>query len=420
MLLFGREQQAAKTYRQGTHRLRSPQETIDAFTPLMTRCGVTRLANVTGLDFVGIPVYVAVSPLGRGLAVAQGKGLDEPSAKASALMEALECWHAENIELGLRYESIEALERRSTVLHRDAIGAKADEIPDPNRPLLWVEGWDFFNDRALWVPFDFVHANFVDSAVQTGRLCLRDTNGLASGNCLLEASVHALCELIERDATSLWFLDPREGSDALSQVNLDTLDDPVNQELVARIRAADLLVGLYENTSDTEIPSYQAVVFDQPGSARAMGYFWGMGCHLSPEVAASRALTEAVQCRLTEITGSREDILPEDYHLNRDDEALAEMKDALGSPAPRRTLRDRPSLATDTFEGDLDVLRNALRRIGISNGALVDLSRPDIGLPVVKAIVPELERPFDGDGHRPGPRARALRARLAGGIGDEV
>jgi ribosomal protein S12 methylthiotransferase accessory factor len=395
MILFGRKETARKNYRDGTHRSRSPQETLDAYLPLMDRCGVTRLANVTGLDHVGIPVYVAVRPLSRCLSVSQGKGLDAASAKASALMEALEYWHGENIELGLRYESMHALERSSSVLGRDAISAKADEPLDPNRPLLWVEGWDFFNERPIWVPFDFVHTNFVDPAVQSRRLCKQDGNGLASGNCLLEASVHALCELIERDSTSLWFLDPREGSDARSQVDLDTVD-PINHELVARIHAADLLVGAYDATSDTGIPSYQAVVFDQPGCVRAMGYFWGFGCHLSPEVALARALTEAVQCRLTEITGSREDILPDDYLLNRDDNELAEMKKALCSSPPQRSLRDRPSLATDTFEGDFEVLRNALRLVGITEGALVNLSRPEIGLPVVKAVVPELEGWFRG------------------------
>lgn len=408
MLLFGRDESAAKAYFRGTHRSRSPLETLATWMPTMGRCGVTRLANVTGLDYVGIPVYVAVRPLGRSLSVSQGKGVDAPSAKASALMEALECWHAEHVEHPLRYESMRALSRTSHVLSPEGIPTVGSRMLEPDRPMLWLEGWDFFIERPIWVPFELVHLNFVDPIVDAPRIYRQSSNGLSAGNCILEASVHALCELIERDASSLWFLDPREGSDKLTQLDLNSVGDPVNRGLIETITNAGLLLGAYDTTSDTGIPSCQAIVFDSPGF-RAMGYFWGFGCHLSPEVALSRALTEAVQCRLTEITGSREDILPCDYQLNRDEAELLEMKAMLTSPPPVRRLHDRVSLATDSFEGDFEVLRTALRGVGITSGALVDLSRPEVGLSVVKAVVPELEGYFRGPEHRPGPRARRLQ-----------
>ena len=63
--------------------------------PLAQALGVTRLSNITGLDSIGIPVVVACRPNSRGLATAQGKGIDLAAAKASALMEAVERQQAE-------------------------------------------------------------------------------------------------------------------------------------------------------------------------------------------------------------------------------------------------------------------------------------------------------------------------------------
>lgn len=405
MQLFGSSSRVPKRYLAGTHRARSPAETLALYGSLMERCGISRLANITGLDFIGIPVYAAIRPLSRSLSISQGKGADREAAKASALMEALECWHAENIEHPLRYETFRALRRTDDVLAIDADAAS--EIPlDPDRPTLWIKGWEFFQEAPVWVPFEHVHLNFVKPSAGPQR-CRQNSNGLASGNCVEEACVHALCELIERDATSLWFLDPREGSDKRTQLDLKTVDAG-SAPLIAKIEAAGLHVGAYDATSDIGIPCYHAIVFDRPKSVRAMGYFWGFGCHLMPQIALSRAITEAVQCRLTEITGAREDILPSAYQLNRDDAELAEMEQMLLSPPPMLNFAERQSLATDSFDGDLEILRGALRRAGFNTGAVVDLSRTDIGLPVVKAVVPGLEGTFRGPEHQPGPRARRM------------
>lgn len=404
MRLFGRLEHAPKRHLIGTHRTRSPEETLRAYTPLMERCGVTRLANVTGLDFIGIPVYVAVRPLSRSLSVSQGKGADDASAKVSALMESLECWHAENPTLPLRYDTPRALRRTADVLDTSALTPRKGTTLDLDRPMLSVTGWELFTEAPIFVPFELVHLNFV-APVAPFSIYPCNGNGLASGNCLAEAAVHALCELIERDATSLWFLDPDEDSDRRSRIDLESVDE-YNRALIARIEAAGLLLGAFDTTADTGIPSYQAILVDRPGTERAMGYFWGFGCHLDPRVALSRAVTEAVQCRLTEITGAREDIEPAAFVQNRDDAELGGLQELLLEAQPQRRLDDRPSLATGSFDGDLEVLRDGLRRAGVTQAALVDLSQPDIGLPVVRAVVPELEGFFEGNRHRPGPRGR--------------
>lgn len=84
-----------KGHKSGTHRTISPSETLARMKPYLAPMGITRVANVTGLDTIGIPVFMACRPNSRSLAVSQGKGLDLDAARASAVMESVEGYRAE-------------------------------------------------------------------------------------------------------------------------------------------------------------------------------------------------------------------------------------------------------------------------------------------------------------------------------------
>src|SRR5690242_6409680 len=118
--------------------MRAPAESFEAYRPFMERAGITRIANITGLDYVGIPVYVSFRPNSRSLATSQGKGLDHDSAKVSALMEALEVGHAEHIELPLRWDSYQHLRRVAPVI--DAPRLPCMRPFHPERPRAWATG----------------------------------------------------------------------------------------------------------------------------------------------------------------------------------------------------------------------------------------------------------------------------------------
>ncbi|PPK65547.1 YcaO-like family protein [Actinokineospora auranticolor] len=405
MRIFDVDHSAAKHFQHGTHRTRSPRATLDAFVPRMREFGITRLADVTGLDHIGIPVYMAVRPNARSLAVAQGKGIDHDSAKASALMEAIESWHAENIEAPLRYESFARLHRSARVIDVTRLPVRRGGALEPNSPCLWIEGYDLIRGESTWVPFESVMTNFVRperamTAFVTG------SNGLASGNHLLEAVEHALCEVIERDACTVW--NSRGGRSLVdTRVDLDTVTDPAVRRVLERLAGAGFVVGAWEVTSDTGIPAYDALILEDPDQPRwaLKGTFGGHGCHLDPGVALLRAVTEAVQSRLTLIAGSRDDMYEYATEANPDDLRII-MDLVTGSPGGRAFPSGR-SQATDTFEGDIAVLLAALRGIGVENAVVVDLTRPDIGVPVVKVVVPVLEPDDAHFDYLPGPRARA-------------
>jgi ribosomal protein S12 methylthiotransferase accessory factor len=91
---------AEKVYFEGTHRVRTPEETLLWIEPSSERVGITRIADVTWLDDLGLPVYQAIRPGSYLLSVSQGKGLTPELAKVSAAMEAVEMWHAERVKPG--------------------------------------------------------------------------------------------------------------------------------------------------------------------------------------------------------------------------------------------------------------------------------------------------------------------------------
>src|SRR4051812_8700232 len=86
---------ATKAHLAGCHRMVAPEQTLSRITPLAQSMGITRVATITGLDVIGIPVVAVTCPNSRSIAVAQGKGLSLAAAKVSGLMEAIENFHAE-------------------------------------------------------------------------------------------------------------------------------------------------------------------------------------------------------------------------------------------------------------------------------------------------------------------------------------
>src|SRR5438874_2135255 len=126
--------------------------------PMMRPMGITRLANLTGLDVLGIPVAAAVRPNSRSLAVHQGKGTTLVAAKISALMEAAEAYHAEFVDAPLR------LGRRRDLSVPTLDPSRLPRAPgctDPEQErFLWIEGVDLMNGARCWAPYELVHADY--------------------------------------------------------------------------------------------------------------------------------------------------------------------------------------------------------------------------------------------------------------------
>lgn len=401
-----------KSFVLSTHRSRIPSETLALYMPLMPRFGITRLANITGLDSIGIPVVVAVRPSSRGLATAQGKGIDLASAKASALMEAIETWHAERIETLARQDTFDELRRGGLAINILQLQCRPGKAPPMLRPVNWILGHDLMTDQPVWIPWESVSCDFSSSLVRQATF-LQSTNGLASGNHLMEAIVHALCEVIERDAITLHKYASRAVR-AQRQVDPATVEDERCRLVLEKLHEAGVGVGVWDCTSDIGIAVFSVLIADSPDTQRCAprGPFRGYGCHLARSIALLRALTEAVQSRLTYISGSRDDLFPERFRAL--EKMGYERSDRLAKSAGTRSFLTVPDVENLTFNQDIEHILSCLRRAGLTEAAVFDLTRQDFGVPVVKVLVPGLENDIHRSGnYRPGKRAQQARTELA-------
>jgi ribosomal protein S12 methylthiotransferase accessory factor len=182
MLQNVRRELIEKRYRNGTNRYCSPIETQKRLAPLLGAMGITRIANVTGLDNVGIPIVLVYQPNSRSLSSAQGKGLELDDVKASGLMEAVESFHAEHIDRPLFFESYAELRRQASVVDLEGLPKAAGARFDPHKRLAWIEGYDLLKDKPAWVPFELVHTDFRIPPPEGSGFFLQTSNGLAAGN----------------------------------------------------------------------------------------------------------------------------------------------------------------------------------------------------------------------------------------------
>jgi ribosomal protein S12 methylthiotransferase accessory factor len=401
-----------KAFRRGTHRAATPEETFERARRFMPVMGITRVADVTGLDHIGVPVALAYRPNARSLAVSAGKGLDLAAAKASALMEAIEGWHAERILHPLLLASVNELRFTHSLadvarLPRVSAGALHDDLR-----ILWIEGRNLADGAPAWLPFEVVHTNYTLPLPPRSGALLASSNGLASGNHLVEAAAHAVGELVERDATTLWHaLD--EAGRRRTRVDLATVDDEACASVLSRFAAARVAVGVWEITSDVGVAAFRCTIVDEdPTGHRSHLPGLGSGCHPSRGVALLRALTEAAQTRLTLITGARDDLGLAHYVAAQDRAVHARVLAEMRAGPACRSFAAAPTRESDTLDEDLAHLLARLHAAGAPQAILVDLTRPGIGIPVARVVVPGLEGLHDAPGYVPGPRCRrALEAR---------
>src|SRR4051794_6530932 len=268
------DREVPKSFRRGTHRAISPAETLVRVRKLMAPMGITRLGNITGLDRIGIPVAVAVRPNSRSVSVSQGKGLDRDQAMASALMEACEGYHAE--EIGpVRTLPYRALVGREPVIDPTGLPASG-RVFDQRAIMDWSPGWDLLRAEPCWVPAELVHTDYTRDP---DGFFLAGSNGLASGNHLVEAVIAAICELVERDALTLWQASGirRQAAGAL---DLASIDDADCRLLVARYAAAGIAVRVWNMTSDVAVPAFLCQIRETPGGEPGrLLRFQGAGCH---------------------------------------------------------------------------------------------------------------------------------------------
>ncbi len=396
-----------KRFFEGSQRTRPPVETLEQILPIKHRFGITRLANVTGLDRIGLPVVLATRPNSRSVAVSQGKGTSLEAAKVSALMEGIELWHAENLVRPLIFASHKELEQHYSAINVERLPRILRSRYSDNLRLHWIEGTDLVLGKHLHVPYQMVHANYTHP-LEPGYGCFAtSTNGLASGNDQLEAVCHAICEVIERDAVTLWHHLPA-GRRAATMIDPATIDCLVCNGILDVIRKAKLEVALWDVTSDVGIATFYCLITDAADPQGHMGL--GSATHTDRTVALAKTLAEAVQTRMNYITGARDDLTLDEFTTRGRADKAQQAQALLRKATPIRDFAAVPNRQTMTFKEDLDWLIDRLTAVDINEIVSVDLSSGNANISVVRVVIPGLEAPHDDDTFVAGPRALAAAA----------
>ncbi len=371
--------------------------------------GVSRITNITRLDCIGIPVFVSIRPTAMvgSLCVNAGKGVEEEEARVSALMESIEFamaeWRTSQVPVvkGYARDIIDGHERINAILDFCPL---LDRKIDINQPISVTEAEELFSQSSTFVPAKLVFLPCKEIVSQDS-LFPSSSNGLASGNSIVEATIHGLLEVIERDISSFQLI-----HDTSILVLPESFPEPA-ASLAQSILSANLLLHVRFVPNNFNIFYFSATLFD-PKNPNPLYLNGGYGCHVDPSVALTRAICEAAQSRLSFIHGARDDlqIATSRFAILTQQEVQKYIEERIDAASnPRQTIRfeniARSKQMIRTIPELLHLIMEALRLNGISFVCRVVLTRKSDPVQVVRIIVPKMEN-FNEFSKRVGPRLK--------------
>ncbi|MGI9524385.1 MAG: YcaO-like family protein [Hyphomicrobiaceae bacterium] len=388
------------SYKRGISRTRLPAETFEVVEPALLRAGITRVADVTGLDRIGIPVFMATRPNSRSVAVSQGKGSTLEAARTSAVMEALEAYVAEFQDVEHDRAPLRSPPAEARVIDWQRLPRQGAGDPALDTEVGWTLGENLLTGEPIWAPLELVHQNYTIPQPPGHGWLFASSNGLASGNTPGEALVHGLCELIERDSRTRWA--SRPNARVGTRVDPISISTGVSKELLERFDQADIDCGIWDISGPVGLPAFICSIKERGHSGRISAKVdSGSGCHPNREIALARAITEAAQMRLTYLVGARDD----QAHAYYAPSVATGHGPDLQMIAGGKQFTEIPTMIADSPQGDLDYVLSRLTQFGADQifayhfdaDELLGLKRGSIS--VARVIVPGLAGPMEAYNH---------------------
>lgn len=400
----------------GGHRAKNPDQVLDTYGPHVSSVtGVVRELRPyeTGIEFV--KGYYAghnfarrvdrLSMLRKGLrSMAAGKGTTDAQARASAVCEAIERYSglfsgdeprrtATLAELGdeaIAPNDIQLYSERQYAgrdewnnTQRSTFQLVCDPLP-PDEPIEWSPVWSLTHERTRWVATSQLF--FCYPTPPPGKLwAWACSNGNAAGTSLEDAILQGFLELVERDSVALWWYNRVQRP----AYDLASFGEPWFDEFVEVYKGLNREVRVLDITADLGIPAAAAVSWrvDKP----AEDILIGLGAHFDAKLAVQRALAEQNQF-LPAVVNVRPDgsgygfpdAVQQDWWRNA---RIADHPYLSPAPVPPTRAGDHPNLSSADLRDDVLTARRLVEARGMEF-LVLDQTRPDIGLPVVKVIVP--------------------------------
>lgn len=422
--LVSREQLLLKSRKKwtvtGTSRIKPAQETFIEVTALAKKIGVTRLADITDMDILRIPNYSAILPGTEDyIWVYSGKGPTKTHAKVSALMESIERYSSlpSGAPRNFIQGSYDQLSSTSRVLHPEEIVEPLGFHYRNDMIMDFLPGVDLFTGQQIMVPAALALFRYSPKAPAVNPFAFHHTNGLASGNVEEEAICHSLCEVIERDAMSLAELRAsaipfhflkhvmnslkakgypipaisavtfKDDPGIFPDVDISEIEFEPAKAMANKFSNAGIPLIIKDITSTVGIPTFNASSIEWV--THDYGYLAeGHGAHPDSRIALLRAITEVSQTRAANIQGARDDLRKINYGQDNTDDKRAWQ--FMPSKNTIKFSEVRTYFNEDILE-DIKLLLDHLKGDGLATAIIVNLTNPEIGIPVVRAVVPGLE-----------------------------
>lgn len=404
----------------GTSRIIPVEKTLLHVSEIAKRIGLTRIADITYMDKLYIPNYSSVLPGTEDyIWVYSGKGPTKRHAKASAIMESIERYSSLPTSYTKKFVTgtYNELKQSYNILHPyEVIEPLSFDFQD-DMFMDYVDGFDIINNENILVPAGLALFRYNPHSPSINPFAFHHTNGLASGNVLEEAVCHALSEVIERDAISLAQLRAsaipfhilynisnnlqRQGYPVkplskytfqddytiFPDVLLSEVDFYPVTELIKKFEKFNIKLIIKDVTTNIKIPTFNVACVEW--ISHDYGYLAeGHGTHPDKRIALLRAITEVSQTRVANIHGARDDLRKIKYNDNNTDD-----KNAWQFMTSKRTINFSEILTyqNEDILDDINIIVKYLKEAGLKKAIIVDLTNPDIKIPVVRAIIPGLE-----------------------------
>jgi ribosomal protein S12 methylthiotransferase accessory factor len=371
---------------------------------LLEKFAISRVADVTGLDTIGVPVFTTTRALSQTLSIHAGKGLERKLARAGAIAEAIEFEVAEHPFGDFKLANSLQLPEEDHLPVEDCFPIRAS-IVNEMTPIAWEEATNVQNGAVKFVPSDLI---WIAPRLKEQPFMYFQvgSNGLASGATLEDAILSGLYEIVERDGWTIHTYMMENLGILANRMPLVSLC-PEIEEIVRRLDEQKLKLHLFDCTTDYQVPVFAATILDLSGNCA--GTFAGYGCHLNAESAALRAITEAIQGRACYISGARDDMLRRQFLLMKrmDQARLDQMFNELERGS---SISEYRKVEFPDIKSELRYLLKLLKSRGVSEVFVKDLGQHADCLHVVRVFSPQCE-PHRFDYWTPGLRCLSYAQR---------
>lgn len=403
----------------GGHRIVPPEATLKAYVHHVSPLTgvVRRLERLSDTENPLVHSYAAghnfasrfegVGMIGNNVRdISGGKGATGLQAQVSGLCEAVERYSAiyqgDEVTRRSSYRALgdEAVhpnacmhfsqrQYQQRALWNAASTRLAHWVPEPfdeEQEIEWTPVWSLTEQAFKYLPTAYCYYGYPPAR---STFCKADSNGNAAGNTVEEAIVQGFMELVERDSVAVWWYNRLR----MPAVDLASFDVPYFEELQAYYASIDRALWVLDLTTDLQIPAF--VALSRRLDQARKDILFGFGAHFDARLGVLRALTEMNQ------------ILPTVLNIEEDDRGRPVHPDALAmvwwqqatlenqpylvprTDAPEKGAADYQRRWSDDLLEDVHICSALVEEQGMEV-LVLDQTRPDVGLPVVKVIVPGL------------------------------